>query len=156
MKTLRIRRENPAAWYSNNACQPAITPNALSQLIKLPPWCPANPLAYTSITSHLLSLLQRKKTQGHGGQGKATHQGRQRSTKEAYYSRVSFLSTLSCALDCNLMVYPSLFSALTCFLKKSLELKKFLSTSSPIPPLKEKTPCRNKGQTTNSAVAFNI
>jgi hypothetical protein len=34
MKTLRIREENPAAWYSNNARQPVITPNALSQLIK--------------------------------------------------------------------------------------------------------------------------
>jgi hypothetical protein len=31
MKTLRIREENPAAWYSNNARQPVITPNALSQ-----------------------------------------------------------------------------------------------------------------------------
>jgi hypothetical protein len=30
MKTLRIREENPAAWYSNNARQPVITPNALS------------------------------------------------------------------------------------------------------------------------------
>jgi hypothetical protein len=28
MKTLRIQRENPAAWYSNNARQPVITPNA--------------------------------------------------------------------------------------------------------------------------------
>jgi hypothetical protein len=34
MKTLRIREENPAAWYSNNARQPVITPNALSQSIK--------------------------------------------------------------------------------------------------------------------------
>jgi hypothetical protein len=34
MKTLRIREENPAAWYSNNVRQPVITPNALSQLIK--------------------------------------------------------------------------------------------------------------------------
>jgi hypothetical protein len=34
MKTLRIREENPAAWYSINARQPDITPNALSQLIK--------------------------------------------------------------------------------------------------------------------------
>jgi hypothetical protein len=34
MKTLRIREENPAAWYSNNAHQPVITPNALSQSIK--------------------------------------------------------------------------------------------------------------------------
>jgi hypothetical protein len=34
MKTLRIRGENPAAWYSNNARQPVITPNALSQSIK--------------------------------------------------------------------------------------------------------------------------
>jgi hypothetical protein len=69
----------------------------------------------------------------------------------------SFLSIFSCALDCNLMAYPSLlFPALTCFLKKSLELKRFPSTSSPIPPLKEKTPRRNKGQTTNCAVAFGI
>jgi hypothetical protein len=34
MKTLRIRRENPVVWYSNNARQPVITPNALLQLIK--------------------------------------------------------------------------------------------------------------------------
>jgi hypothetical protein len=34
MKTLRIREENPAAWYSNNARQPVITPNALPQSIK--------------------------------------------------------------------------------------------------------------------------
>jgi hypothetical protein len=34
MKTLCIREENPAAWYSNNARQPVITLNALSQLIK--------------------------------------------------------------------------------------------------------------------------
>jgi hypothetical protein len=34
MKTLRIREENPAAWYSNNARQPVITPNALSRSIK--------------------------------------------------------------------------------------------------------------------------
>jgi hypothetical protein len=34
MKTLCIREENPAAWYSNNARQPVITPNALSQSIK--------------------------------------------------------------------------------------------------------------------------
>jgi hypothetical protein len=33
-KTLRIREENPAAWYSNNARRPVITPNALSQSIK--------------------------------------------------------------------------------------------------------------------------
>jgi hypothetical protein len=33
-KTLRIREENPAAWYSNNARWPVITPNALSQSIK--------------------------------------------------------------------------------------------------------------------------
>jgi hypothetical protein len=29
-KTLRIREENPAAWYFNNARQPVITPNVLS------------------------------------------------------------------------------------------------------------------------------
>jgi hypothetical protein len=34
MKNLRIREENPSAWYSNNARQPVITPNALSQSIK--------------------------------------------------------------------------------------------------------------------------
>jgi hypothetical protein len=34
MKTLRTREENPAAWYSNNARQPVIIPNALSQSIK--------------------------------------------------------------------------------------------------------------------------
>jgi hypothetical protein len=34
MKALCIREENLAAWYSNNARQPVITPNALSQLIK--------------------------------------------------------------------------------------------------------------------------
>jgi hypothetical protein len=34
MKTLRIREKNPAAWYSNNARQPVITPDALSQSIK--------------------------------------------------------------------------------------------------------------------------
>jgi hypothetical protein len=34
MKTLRIREENPAFWYSNNVRQPVITPNALSQSIK--------------------------------------------------------------------------------------------------------------------------
>jgi hypothetical protein len=30
MKTLRIQRENPVVWYSNNVRQPVITPNALS------------------------------------------------------------------------------------------------------------------------------
>jgi hypothetical protein len=34
MKTLRIREENPAAWYSNNTRQPVITPNAPSESIK--------------------------------------------------------------------------------------------------------------------------
>jgi hypothetical protein len=34
MKTLHILEENPVAWYSNNARQLVITPNALSQLIK--------------------------------------------------------------------------------------------------------------------------
>jgi hypothetical protein len=34
MKTLRIREENPAAWYSNNTRQPVVTPNAPSQSIK--------------------------------------------------------------------------------------------------------------------------
>jgi hypothetical protein len=34
MKTLRIREENHAAWYFNNARQPVITPNAPSQSIK--------------------------------------------------------------------------------------------------------------------------
>jgi hypothetical protein len=34
MKTLHIREENPAVWYSNNVRQPVITPNALSQSIK--------------------------------------------------------------------------------------------------------------------------
>jgi hypothetical protein len=34
MKTLRIREENRAAWYSNNARQLVITPNALSQSVK--------------------------------------------------------------------------------------------------------------------------
>jgi hypothetical protein len=34
MKTLRIREENLAFWYSNNVRQPVITPNALSQSIK--------------------------------------------------------------------------------------------------------------------------
>jgi hypothetical protein len=34
MKTLRIRERNPVVWYSSNACQPIITPNALSQSIK--------------------------------------------------------------------------------------------------------------------------
>jgi hypothetical protein len=64
-------------------------------------------------TSHFLPLLQRRKPKGHGGQGKTTHQGKQHSTKEAYHSRVSFLSILSCAFDCNLTVYPSLlFSSL--------------------------------------------
>jgi hypothetical protein len=90
MKTLRIQRENPDVWYSHNVRQPVITPNESSQLIKYPPWCSANPLAYTSITSRLLSLLQRRKPQRHGGQGKTTHQGEQRSTKEAHHSRVSF------------------------------------------------------------------
>jgi hypothetical protein len=40
MKTLRIREENPATWYSNNVRQPVITPNALSQSIKLPSGMP--------------------------------------------------------------------------------------------------------------------
>jgi hypothetical protein len=34
MKTIRIREENPAFWYSNNVCQLVITLNALSQSIK--------------------------------------------------------------------------------------------------------------------------
>jgi hypothetical protein len=37
-------------------------------------------------------LLQKRKPRGHGGQGKATHQGEQYSTKETHHSRVSFLS----------------------------------------------------------------
>jgi hypothetical protein len=37
-------------------------------------------------------LFQRRKPQSHGGQGKATHQGGLHSTKEAYHSRVIFLS----------------------------------------------------------------
>jgi hypothetical protein len=57
-------------------------------------------------------MSQRKKPQSHGGQGKAAHQGEQRSTKKAHHLRVSFLSTLSIALDCNLMVHPSLFFSL--------------------------------------------
>jgi hypothetical protein len=38
-------------------------------------------------------LLQRRKPRGHGGQGKATHQGEQFATKEAHYSKVSSLLT---------------------------------------------------------------
>jgi hypothetical protein len=34
MKTLRIREGSPAAWYSSNARQLVITPDALSQSIK--------------------------------------------------------------------------------------------------------------------------
>jgi hypothetical protein len=34
MKTLRIQEENPTAWYSNNARQPVITPDAVPQSIK--------------------------------------------------------------------------------------------------------------------------
>jgi hypothetical protein len=37
-------------------------------------------------------LFHGRKPQSHGGQGKATHQGGQHSTEEAYHSRVSFLS----------------------------------------------------------------
>jgi hypothetical protein len=57
-------------------------------------------------------LPQRKKPQGHGGQGKATHQGGQHSTKEAYHSRVSFVLIrflLSFAISClPLLVFSSL------------------------------------------------
>jgi hypothetical protein len=48
---------------------------------------------HTLPSPHIFSpYFQRRKPQGHGGQGKATHQGGQHSTKEAYHSRVSFLS----------------------------------------------------------------
>jgi hypothetical protein len=40
---------------------------------------------------------------------------------------------------------------LTYFLKRSLELKRFPSTSSLIPPLKKRMPRRNRGSTTNCA-----
>jgi hypothetical protein len=33
-KTLRIQEENPAAWYSNSARWPVITPNELPRSIK--------------------------------------------------------------------------------------------------------------------------
>jgi hypothetical protein len=50
----------------------------------------------------------------------------------------------------------SAFSSLDLLLEDILELKRFPSTSSPIPPMKENTPRWNKGQTTNCAVAFGI
>jgi hypothetical protein len=70
MKTLRILRENPAVWYSHNVRQPVITPNASSELIKYPPWCSANPLAYTSITSHLLPYSRGKNPKAMADKGK--------------------------------------------------------------------------------------
>jgi hypothetical protein len=60
---------------------------------------------------------------------------------ESEFSVNQFLS-----LICNLMVYPSLlFPILTCFLKRSLGLKSFPSTSYPTPPLKKRMPRRNRG-----------
>jgi hypothetical protein len=91
MKTLRIREENPAAWYSNNVRQPVITPNALSQSIKYPSGMPCKS---THILIHHFTSsppLQKRKPQSHGGQRQATHQGGQHSIKEAHHSRVSFL-----------------------------------------------------------------
>jgi hypothetical protein len=74
---------------------------------------------------------------------------------EPFESQFSF-SILSLAFDCNLMIHLPLFSSLTCSQKRSLELKRFLSTSSLIPLLKKKTPRRNRRPTTNCAVASGI
>jgi hypothetical protein len=122
------------------------------------PWWFANPLAYTSIISRpVILLLQRKKPprpwriRGNSQSRRAA--SHQRS--EPFKSKFSF-SILSLALDCNLMIHLLLFSALTCSQRRSLELKRFLSTS-PLTPLpKKKTPHRNRRPTINCAVASGI
>jgi hypothetical protein len=53
----------------------------------------------------------------------------------------SFFSSCSLDPDYNLVIYLSLIPASTCYLRKSLVPKEFLSTSFPTPPLKKKTPC---------------
>jgi hypothetical protein len=50
----------------------------------------------------------------------------------------------------------SLISALICYQRKYLVLKKFLSTSSPTPLLEKKTPRRNRGPITSCTVASGI
>jgi hypothetical protein len=71
--------------------------------------------SHTLPSLHILSpLVQRRKPQGYGRQGKATHQGRQHSIKEAYHSRVSFLSI------CFLLLFA--ISRLTPFCSFSLDL----------------------------------
>jgi hypothetical protein len=55
------------------------------------------------------------------------------------------------------MVYSSLlFSSLDLLPEEIFGTEEVPSTSSPIPPLKEKMPRRNKGQTINCAIAFGI
>jgi hypothetical protein len=80
----------------------------------------------------------------------STHQ-----RSEQFESKFSF-SILSFALNCNLMIHLLLFLALIFSQRRSLELKKFPSTSSLIPLLMKKTPRRNKRPTTNCAVASDI
>jgi hypothetical protein len=69
--------------------------------------------SHTLPSLHIFSpLVQKRKPQGHSGQGKATHQGGQHSTEEVYHSRVSFLLIhflLSFAISClPLLVFSSL------------------------------------------------
>jgi hypothetical protein len=54
------------------------------------------------------------------------------------------------------MIHLPLISASTCYQRKSLVLNRFLSTFFPTPLLKKKTPHRNRGPTTNCAVASGI
>jgi hypothetical protein len=98
MKTFHIRKKTlPFGIPITYANQSSLPMRSLSQW-NSPLRCPANPLAHSSITSHPLPLLQKRKPQSHGGQRKATHQGRQHSINEAYHSRVSFsFKSVSCS-----------------------------------------------------------
>jgi hypothetical protein len=77
------------------------------------------------------------------------------SRSEPFESNLVF-SSLSLDFDYNLAIHLSLISASICYRKKSSVLKKSLSTSSPTPRLKKKTPRLNRGPVINCAVAFNI
>jgi hypothetical protein len=60
IKTLCIREENPAAWYSNNVRQPIITPNALSQSIKIALWDALQIHSHTPPSLHIFSPCSRR------------------------------------------------------------------------------------------------
>jgi hypothetical protein len=76
--------------------------------------------------------------------------------KENSFESNLLFSSLSLDFYCNLAIHLSLISASICCRRKSSVLNKSLSTSSPTPRLKKKTPRLNKGPVINCAVAFDI